>query len=99
MLLCFKVNEHLKDIIEQEQKLREHVPAEAPGGQKVGVSEERRCGRGAAAPGAGRDGTGRGGVPSACFWWCHLHPREPGRQDRVRSANEVELDDGVRKNC
>ena len=62
MLLCFKVNEHLKDIIEQEQKLREHVPAEAPGGQKVGVSEERRCGRGAAAPGAGRDGTGRGGA-------------------------------------
>ena len=62
MLLCFKVNEHLKDIIEQEQKLREHVPAEAPGGQKVGVSEERRCGRGAAAPGAGQDGAGRGGA-------------------------------------
>ncbi|XP_036296067.1 calmodulin-regulated spectrin-associated protein 2 isoform X1 [Pipistrellus kuhlii] len=29
-----KVNEHLKDILEQEQKLREHHSAEAPGGQK-----------------------------------------------------------------
>ncbi|XP_029394093.1 calmodulin-regulated spectrin-associated protein 2 isoform X5 [Mus pahari] len=28
------VNEHLKDIMEQEQKSKEHHPAEAPGGQK-----------------------------------------------------------------
>lgn len=31
----FKVNEHLKDILEQEQKLKEHHTVEAPGGQKV----------------------------------------------------------------
>ncbi|XP_053768690.1 calmodulin-regulated spectrin-associated protein 2 isoform X1 [Desmodus rotundus] len=36
-----KVNEHLKDIIEQEQKLREHVPAEAPGGQKARYRKEQ----------------------------------------------------------
>uniref|UniRef100_A0A8D1LRX4 Calmodulin regulated spectrin associated protein family member 2 n=1 Tax=Sus scrofa TaxID=9823 RepID=A0A8D1LRX4_PIG len=29
-----KVNEHLKDIMEQEQKLKEHHTVEAPGGQK-----------------------------------------------------------------
>nr|XP_056700136.1 calmodulin-regulated spectrin-associated protein 2 isoform X3 [Euleptes europaea] len=29
-----KVNEHLKDIMEQEQKLKEHQGAETPGGQK-----------------------------------------------------------------
>ncbi|XP_059533300.1 calmodulin-regulated spectrin-associated protein 2 isoform X5 [Myotis daubentonii] len=29
-----KVNEHLKDILEQEQKLKEHHTVEAPGGQK-----------------------------------------------------------------
>ncbi|XP_014387842.1 PREDICTED: calmodulin-regulated spectrin-associated protein 2 [Myotis brandtii] len=29
-----KVNEHLKDILEQEQKLKEHHTMEAPGGQK-----------------------------------------------------------------
>ncbi|XP_066235953.1 calmodulin-regulated spectrin-associated protein 2 isoform X1 [Saccopteryx leptura] len=29
-----KVNEHLKDIIEQEQKLKDHHMVEAPGGQK-----------------------------------------------------------------
>lgn len=39
MFLCFKVNEHLKDIMEQEQKLKEHHTAEAPGGQKVLISE------------------------------------------------------------
>lgn len=39
MFLCFKVNEHLKDIMEQEQKLKEHHTAEAPGGQKVSISE------------------------------------------------------------
>ena len=33
----FKVNEHLKDIMEQEQKLKEHHTVEAPGGQKVRV--------------------------------------------------------------
>lgn len=33
--LYFKVNEHLKDIMEQEQKSKEHHTAEAPGGQKV----------------------------------------------------------------
>uniref|UniRef100_A0A8B9ZDH5 Calmodulin regulated spectrin associated protein family member 2 n=1 Tax=Buteo japonicus TaxID=224669 RepID=A0A8B9ZDH5_9AVES len=31
-----KVNEHLKDIMEQEQKLKEHHSAESAGGQKVG---------------------------------------------------------------
>ncbi|KAL1775305.1 calmodulin-regulated spectrin-associated protein 2 isoform X2 [Sigmodon hispidus] len=30
-----KVNEHLKDIMEQEQKSKEHHTAEAPGGQKA----------------------------------------------------------------
>ncbi|ELK24924.1 Calmodulin-regulated spectrin-associated protein 2 [Myotis davidii] len=30
-----KVNEHLKDILEQEQKLKEHHTVEAPGGQKL----------------------------------------------------------------
>nr|XP_008113234.1 PREDICTED: calmodulin-regulated spectrin-associated protein 2 isoform X3 [Anolis carolinensis] len=29
-----KVNEHLKDIMEQEQKLKEHLSVETPGGQK-----------------------------------------------------------------
>lgn len=34
-IYIFKVNEHLKDIMEQEQKSKEHHTAEAPGGQKV----------------------------------------------------------------
>lgn len=36
-LFCLQVNEHLKDIMEQEQKLKEHHSAESAGGQKVGV--------------------------------------------------------------
>ncbi|XP_037016808.2 calmodulin-regulated spectrin-associated protein 2 isoform X2 [Artibeus jamaicensis] len=36
-----KVNEHLKDIIEQEQKLKEPHPAEAPGGQKARYRKEQ----------------------------------------------------------
>ncbi|XP_035872110.1 calmodulin-regulated spectrin-associated protein 2 isoform X2 [Phyllostomus discolor] len=36
-----KVNEHLKDIIEQEQKLKAHHPAEAPGGQKARYRKEQ----------------------------------------------------------
>ncbi|XP_054432517.1 calmodulin-regulated spectrin-associated protein 2 isoform X2 [Pteronotus mesoamericanus] len=36
-----KVNEHLKDIIEQEQKLKEHHPVEAPGGQKARYRKEQ----------------------------------------------------------
>lgn len=35
LYIYFKVNEHLKDIMEQEQKSKEHHTAEAPGGQKV----------------------------------------------------------------
>ncbi|XP_051039165.1 calmodulin-regulated spectrin-associated protein 2 [Phodopus roborovskii] len=36
-----KVNEHLKDIMEQEQKSKEHHPAEAPGGQKARYRKEQ----------------------------------------------------------
>ncbi|KAL8178218.1 UNVERIFIED_CONTAM: Calmodulin-regulated spectrin-associated protein 2 [Gekko kuhli] len=39
-----KVNEHLKDIMEQEQKLKEHHSVETPGGQKpliVSLSNSR----------------------------------------------------------
>ncbi|KAM5301402.1 calmodulin-regulated spectrin-associated protein 2 isoform 2-T2 [Glossophaga mutica] len=36
-----KVNEHLKDIIEQEQRLKELPPAEAPGGQKARYRKEQ----------------------------------------------------------
>ena len=43
MFLYFKVNEHLKDIMEQEQKLKEHHTVEAPGGQKVYISKKIRC--------------------------------------------------------
>lgn len=35
MFLYFKVNEHLKDIMEQEQKLKDHHAVETLGGQKV----------------------------------------------------------------
>lgn len=35
IFLYFKVNEHLKDIMEQEQKLKDHHAVETPGGQKV----------------------------------------------------------------
>lgn len=41
MFLYFKVNEHLKDIMEQEQKLKEHHTVEAPGGQKVYISKKK----------------------------------------------------------
>lgn len=43
MFLYFKVNEHLKDIMEQEQKLKEHHTVEAPGGQKVYISKKKKC--------------------------------------------------------
>uniref|UniRef100_A0A8D0UGV9 Calmodulin regulated spectrin associated protein family member 2 n=1 Tax=Sus scrofa TaxID=9823 RepID=A0A8D0UGV9_PIG len=36
-----KVNEHLKDIMEQEQKLKEHHTVEAPGGQKARYRKEQ----------------------------------------------------------
>ncbi|XP_049663075.1 calmodulin-regulated spectrin-associated protein 2 isoform X3 [Accipiter gentilis] len=36
-----KVNEHLKDIMEQEQKLKEHHSAESAGGQKVRYRKEQ----------------------------------------------------------
>ncbi|KAH0520072.1 Calmodulin-regulated spectrin-associated protein 2 [Microtus ochrogaster] len=36
-----KVNEHLKDIMEQEQKSKEHHTAEAPGGQKARYRKEQ----------------------------------------------------------
>ncbi|XP_059533297.1 calmodulin-regulated spectrin-associated protein 2 isoform X2 [Myotis daubentonii] len=36
-----KVNEHLKDILEQEQKLKEHHTVEAPGGQKARYRKEQ----------------------------------------------------------
>ncbi|XP_032322731.1 calmodulin-regulated spectrin-associated protein 2 [Camelus ferus] len=36
-----KVNEHLKDIMEQEQKLKEHHTIEAPGGQKARYRREQ----------------------------------------------------------
>ncbi|XP_054568866.1 calmodulin-regulated spectrin-associated protein 2 isoform X1 [Eptesicus fuscus] len=36
-----KVNEHLKDILEQEQKLKEHHTADAPGGQKARYRKEQ----------------------------------------------------------
>ncbi|XP_064450100.1 calmodulin-regulated spectrin-associated protein 2 isoform X3 [Mirounga angustirostris] len=35
------VNEHLKDIMEQEQKLKEHHTVEAPGGQKARYRKEQ----------------------------------------------------------
>lgn len=41
IFLYFKVNEHLKDIMEQEQKLKEHHTVEAPGGQKVYISNTK----------------------------------------------------------
>ena len=43
MFLYFKVNEHLKDIMEQEQKLKDHHTVEASGGQKVHVPKKKRC--------------------------------------------------------
>ncbi|XP_065792413.1 calmodulin-regulated spectrin-associated protein 2 isoform X1 [Muntiacus reevesi] len=36
-----KVNEHLKDIMEQEQKLKDHHAVEAPGGQKARYRKEQ----------------------------------------------------------
>uniref|UniRef100_A0A8C3PGG1 Calmodulin regulated spectrin associated protein family member 2 n=1 Tax=Chrysemys picta bellii TaxID=8478 RepID=A0A8C3PGG1_CHRPI len=36
-----KVNEHLKDIMEQEQKLKEHQSVETPGGQKARYRKEQ----------------------------------------------------------
>ncbi|KAH0618347.1 hypothetical protein JD844_017459 [Phrynosoma platyrhinos] len=36
-----KVNEHLKDIMEQEQKLKEHHSVEPPGGQKARYRKEQ----------------------------------------------------------
>ncbi|XP_032955356.1 calmodulin-regulated spectrin-associated protein 2 isoform X3 [Rhinolophus ferrumequinum] len=36
-----KVNEHLKDIMEQEQKLKEHHTVETPGGQKARYRKEQ----------------------------------------------------------
>uniref|UniRef100_A0A8C3XQQ0 Calmodulin regulated spectrin associated protein family member 2 n=1 Tax=Chelydra serpentina TaxID=8475 RepID=A0A8C3XQQ0_CHESE len=36
-----KVNEHLKDIMEQEQKLKEHHSVETPGGQKARYRKEQ----------------------------------------------------------
>ncbi|XP_077680650.1 calmodulin-regulated spectrin-associated protein 2 isoform X3 [Eretmochelys imbricata] len=36
-----KVNEHLKDIMEQEQKLKEHPSVETPGGQKARYRKEQ----------------------------------------------------------
>ncbi|XP_067394411.1 calmodulin-regulated spectrin-associated protein 2 isoform X3 [Emydura macquarii macquarii] len=36
-----KVNEHLKDIMEQEQKLKEHHGVETPGGQKARYRKEQ----------------------------------------------------------
>lgn len=42
MLLYFKVNEHLKDIMEQTQKLKDHHTVEASGGQKVHVLKKKR---------------------------------------------------------
>lgn len=41
MFLYFKVNEHLKDIMEQEQKLKEHHTVETPGGQKVDIAKKK----------------------------------------------------------
>lgn len=67
-MFVFKVNEHLKDIIEQEQKLKAHHPAEVPGGQKVCVWGGG--GRpGAAAPARGCLGAGWAGAapPAGCL--------------------------------
>lgn len=41
MFLYFKVNEHLKDIMEQTQKLKDHHTVEASGGQKVHVLKKK----------------------------------------------------------
>eukprot|EP00069_Balaena_mysticetus_P010671 bmy_20762T0 len=41
MFFYFKVNEHLKDIMEQEQKLKDHHTVEASGGQKARYRKEQ----------------------------------------------------------